>query len=200
MQTEIEVKWLNIDIDEMRRKLGDLGAELVQPERIMVRRPYDFPDKRLEKIGGWVRVRKEGDKTTLCYKQLNDRTLHGTKEITVVVDDFDVTCKFLEAIGLVSKSYQETKRESWKLGEVEIELDTWPWVLSFIEIEAPSEEKLRESAAKLNLDFSDALYGSVEPVYQAVYDVTEEEIDSWLEIRFVDIPDWLEIKRKANDR
>lgn len=184
----------------MRRKLSDLGAELVQPERIMVRRPYDFPDKRLEKIGGWVRVRKEGDKTTLCYKQLNDRTLHGTKEITVVVDDFDVTCKFLEAIGLVSKSYQETKRESWKLGEVEIELDTWPWVLSFIEIEAPSEEKLRESAAKLNLDFSDALYGSVEPVYQAVYDVTEEEIDSWLEIRFVDIPDWLEIKRKANDR
>lgn len=173
---------------------------MVQPERIMVRRPYDFPDKRLEKIGGWVRVRKEGDKTTLCYKQLNDRTLHGTKEITVVVDDFDVTCKFLEAIGLVSKSYQETKRESWKLGEVEIELDTWPWVLSFIEIEAPSEEKLRESAAKLNLDFSDALYGSFEPVYQAVYDVTEEEIDSWLEIRFVDIPDWLEIKRKANDR
>lgn len=197
MQTEIEAKWLDIDIEEMRRKLNDLGAQLIQSERVMKRCPYDFPDKRLEKVGGWVRVRNEGDKTTLSYKQLSDRTLHGTKETTVIVDDFETTCKLLEAIGLASKSYQETKRESWELGDVEIELDTWPWIPSFIEIEAPSEEKLKEVAGKLGFEMSNAMHGSVEPVYQVYYDVAEEEIDSRPEIRFIDVPEWLETKRKV---
>jgi hypothetical protein len=35
----------------------------------------------------------------------------------------------------------------------------------------------------------------VETAYQAVYDVTEEEINSWKEIRFIDIPAWLSSKR-----
>ena len=81
MQTEIEAKWLNIDIDAMRNKLKNIGAILVVPERMMTRSPFDFPDFSLEKKHGWVRVRNEGNKTTLSYKQLNDRSLHGTKGV-----------------------------------------------------------------------------------------------------------------------
>lgn len=195
MQTEIEAKWLNVDLDKIREKLADIGAICVNPERLMSRRVFDYPDKRLETIGGWVRVRNEGDKTTLSYKQLNDRTLHGTKEVSVLVDDFDKTCNFLIAIGLQSKAYQETKRESWRLGSIEIELDTWPWIPSFVEIEANDESKLRSVAEKLGLDYASALHGSVELAYQAVYDVTESEIDNWEEILFIDTPDWL-LKRK----
>jgi adenylate cyclase class 2 len=196
MQTEIEAKWLNIDIPEMRKRLIAAGATLEIPERLMVRSVFDHEDKRLEKIGGWVRVRDEGNKVTLSYKQLNNRTLHGTKEVTLIVDDFDNTCTFLTSIGLVENSFQETKRESWKLGDTEIELDTWPWIPSFIEIEAKDEAPLRETAEVLGLDFAHALHGSVETAYQAVYDVSEEEIDNWPEIRFSEIPDWLESKRK----
>lgn len=191
MHTEIEAKWLNIDKDEIRKKLKSLGAKLESPERLMTRRTFDFPGMTLEKHGGWVRVRNEGDKVTLSYKQLQDRTLHGTKEVTVVVNDFDSTCNFLMAIGMNPHAFQETKRESWKIGHVEIEIDTWPWIPSFVEIEAPSEEKLKEVAKKLNLDFSNALHGSVELAYQAVYDVAEQEIDNWEEILFSDVPDWL---------
>lgn len=153
MQTEIEAKWLNVDIDTMREKLRSAGATLVAVERHMKRRNYDYPDKHLEKIGGWVRVRDEGDKITLSYKQLNDRSLHGTKEVTVIVDDFDNTCIFLKAVGLKQTSFQETKHESWKIGDTEIELDTWPWIPSFIEIEAKNEEALRMTAVTLGLDF-----------------------------------------------
>lgn len=180
----------------MREKLKTCGAILIEPERMMTRKVFDFEDKRLDRIGGWVRVRNEGDKITMSYRQLNDRTLHGTKEVTVVVDDFDRTCSFLESIGLKPYSYQETKRESWRHGDVEIELDTWPWIPSFLEIEAPSEEKLKDTAAKLGLDFSNALHGSVETAYQAIYDVTEEEIDNWDEIKFSDVADWLSAKKK----
>jgi len=196
MNTEIEAKWLNVNHDEMRKKLKSAGAELVHAERRMTRKNFDYPDMKLEAIGGWVRVRDEGDKITLSYKQLNDRTLHGTKEVNVTVNDFDKTCSFLKLIGLVTTAYQETKRESWVLGDTEIELDTWPWIPTFVEIEAPSEEKLKSAAKMLGLDFSDALHGSVEIAYQAVYDVTEEEVDSWEEITFSDIPDWLAIKAK----
>lgn len=195
MQTEVEAKWLNVNLNEIRGKLRDVGAVCSSPERLMVRRAYDYPDKRLNKIGGWVRVRNEGNKTTLSYKQLNDRTLHGTKEISVSVDDFGRTCSFLDAIGLQSKAFQETKRESWKLGSVEIELDTWPWIPSFVEIEASNEIQLKSVAEKLGLNYTDALHGSVELAYQNIYDVTEEEVDGWEEILFIDTPDWL-LKRK----
>lgn len=197
MQTEIEAKWLNIDIAVMRQRLEAIGAKLVASERLMTRCVFDYPDKRLEKIGGWVRVRNEGDKITLSYKQLNDRTLHGTKEVTVVVDDFDTTCAFLQSIGLEQNSFQETKRESWKLDDTEIELDTWPWIPSFVELEAKDEAQLRKVATLLELDYQHALHGSVETAYQAVYDVSEAEIDNWSEIRFTPTPDWLEAKRKS---
>jgi hypothetical protein len=36
----------------------------------------------------------------------------------------------------------------------------------------------------------------VETAYQAVYDVTDEEIDAWEEIKFTTIPDWLRSKAK----
>lgn len=196
MQTEIEAKWVNVDFEVIRQKLRELGATLVQPERLMTRQVFDYPDKRLQKVGAWVRVRNEGEKITLSYKRLESRTAHGMKEATVAIDDFDAACTILESIGLESYAYQETKRESWKLGRVEIELDIWPWIPGFVEIEAASEDELKKAAEQLGLDYADALHGSVEIAYQAVYDVTEEEIDSWEEIKFIDVPDWLAVKRK----
>lgn len=197
METELEAKWLNVDIDAMRKKLHAIGAKLESPERLMTRKVFDYPDMRLEAIGGWVRVRNEGNKITLSYKQLTDRSLHGTKEVTVAVDDFENTCAFLTSIGLEANSFQETKRESWKLNDTEIELDTWPWIPSFVEIEAKDEAALRHTAQLLELNYDRALHGSVETAYQAVYDVSEEEIDAWEDIRFTPVPDWLEVKRKV---
>lgn len=197
MQTEIEAKFLNISHDEIRAKLQALGAKRVQPMRLMRRRNYDFPGRTLEKEKtGWVRVRDEGDKCTLAYKQLNDRTLHGTKEVSVTVGSFEEACHLLENIGLEAQSYQETKRESWQLGDVQIEFDEWPWIKPFIEIEAPTEEELKAMVDRLGLHMQDAVHGSVEIAYQAEYDVTEEEVDHWDKILFVPVPDWLEERRK----
>ncbi|MDP2704373.1 MAG: class IV adenylate cyclase [bacterium] len=196
METEIEAKFLDIDPERLRKKLKTLGAKLIHPERMMTRRTYDTPDKRLREVKGWVRVRNEGGKTTLSYKQLNDRTLHGTKEVTVVVDDFEKTCKFLTAIGLVQKAYQETRRGKWMLGDVEVTIDTWPWIPAFVELEGESEKALKKAAKDLGFDWKDAMHGSVETAYQKYYDVTEEEIDGWKKITFSPIPDWLEKKKK----
>ena len=197
MKTEIEAKFLKIDQDKLRARLKEVGAVLKYPERLMKRKVYDYPDQRLRKIGAWIRVRDEGEgKITLSYKQLLDRTLHGTKEIVVDVNDFQTMCDFLQACGFDSKSYQETKREKWMLGESEITIDTWPWIPTFVEIESETEEEIRKVSALLNFDWGQALHGSVETAYQDLYDVTEDEINGWEEITFTPVPDWLEIRRK----
>lgn len=197
MKTEIEAKFLNIDQAKLRARLKEIGAVMKYPERLMKRKVYDYPDARLKKIGAWIRVRDEGDGViTLSYKQLLDRSLHGTKEITLEVNDFETMCNFLQACGLDSKSYQETKREKWVLGESEITIDTWPWIPTFVEIESGTEEEIRKVCDLLSLDWTKALHGSVETAYQDLFDVTEEEIDGWEEITFIPVPDWLEIRRK----
>ena len=195
MKTEIEAKFPNIEAEVLRLVLKKKGAVLEHPEVSMRRKNYDYSDRRLEKIGGWIRVRDEGNKVTLSYKQLNDRTLHGTKEVNIVVDDFEKTCQFLEAIGTVAKAYQETKREKWNYKSVEITIDTWPWVPTFVELEGKTEELVREVANDLGFDWSKAMHGSVETIYQMHYDFTEEEIDGWESITFIAPPDWLLAKK-----
>ncbi len=194
METEIEAKFLNIDPEAMRRKLKESGGVLVHPEVLMKRRVFDHPTN---KQGDWFRVRDEGGKITMSYKKVIDRTVHGTKEISLEVLDFDAACAILAAAQLRPKAYQETRRETWNLHGAEVTIDTWPWIPTFIEIEAPSEEQVRNAAAALGLDWNTALHGSVEPAYQQVYEVTEEEIDGWTEIVFGPVPDWLEPRRRA---
>lgn len=197
MQTEIEAKFLHVDHDQARKKLQAIGAVCDQPMRLMRRKNYDFPDGRLgSRYNGWVRVRDEGDKITLSYKQLNDRTLLGTKEVSLTVDSFEAADAFLQSIGLEANSYQETKRESWRLDDVQIELDVWPWIDPFIEIEGAHEAAVHDIAKRLGFDIADAVYGSVEVAYQAEYNVTEDEIDGWPEIIFIDTPEHIARKRR----
>lgn len=196
MQTEIEAKFLDINTDSIRAALKENRAVFAHSERLMKRKVFDYPNKKLERIGGWIRVRDEGDKITLAYKRLIDRTIEGTKEISVIVDNFDATCDLLIAVGFDCKSYQETKREKWMLDGVEVTIDTWPWIPAFVELEGESEARLKDIAFKLGLDFTTALYGSVEIAYQAYYNVTEKEIDSWESVTFIPVPDWLEILKK----
>jgi len=196
MKTEVEAKFLDVVPEELREKLKQHGAQLIQPEVLMRRKVFDYQDARLEKIGAWIRVRDEGNKITMSYKRLVDRSFQGTKEITLTVDSFDAACDFLSAAGLDSRSYQETKRETWQLDGCEVTIDTWPWIPAFTELEAETEAEVEAAAAKLGFDWNQAMHGSVETAYQKYYNVTEEEIDHLEEIKFTPVPDWLEIKRK----
>src|SRR5690242_13343795 len=107
MTTELEAKWLDIDPEAIRELLGLIGGERIHAEQLMRRRNFDFPDKRLEKIGGWARVRDEGDRITMSYKQVKDQSLHGTQETELVIDSFEKGCQFLKDLGLEPYSYQE---------------------------------------------------------------------------------------------
>lgn len=199
MQIEFEAKFLDIDHDSLRSKLKALGAKLIEPERLMRRRNFDYPDKRLATTkSAWVRVRDEGGAVTMSYKQTNDYTVQGTEEINLAVDDFDTASDFLEALGLRQKSYQETKRESWLIDQVHVDLDTWPWIPPFVELEGPDEATIKLAAKKLGLDWSAHRAGDASVTYQQYYDVTTDEIVH-TELIFGPVPTWFD-KRKRKRR
>lgn len=196
MQIELEAKFLDVSPDEVRAKLRMHGAKLVHPERLMRRKAFDDSHGHLNQNRAWVRVRDEGDKVTMSYKQSDEDTLHGTQETVLTVDDFDRACAFLEEVGLVVKSYQETRREKWMLDSVEITIDTWPWVPTFIELEGQSEDDIKLAARALGFDWRAVMHGGVTPIYQRYYDVTHEEVNTCPKIVFEPVPEWLAAKRR----
>ena len=195
METELEAKWLDINHDEFREKLVKLGAKQIRPKTDMVRAVFDIPSGKSNKE--WVRVRDEGDQITMSYKRNEDKSLTGTKEICVVVDDFSKIVDFLIATGFQQKSFQETRRETWVFDGAEIDLDEWPWLPTFIEIETKTEEAMHQIARKLDLDIKNAMHAAVDLVYEKYYAVTPEEVNSWPAIKFSNVPEWLEkVRRK----
>lgn len=197
MEKEIEAKFLDVDHDTMRKDLQSLSAVLVQDMTPMRRINMDFPDGSLRNKGGWLRIRDEGTKVMTAYKQKNSPGIHGVQEVQTGVDSFDAAVALMKALGLVETSYQETKREIWMLDDSEVVLDIWPWVKPYIEIEGPSEDHVKAVAGKLGFVWEEAVFGPVEPVYQAEYDISVDEFHTLTHITFDGhIPAWLEERRK----
>lgn len=167
MKPEIEVKFVNVVIDEIREKLAALGATRLQSMCPMYRAVYE-PDA-LAARDAFVRVRDEGHKVSVTYKEFNGRHLHSAKEIETTVGDFDSMLQIFEQLDLKPKSYQESRRETWKLDEVEVVIDEWPHLQPYIEIEGESEEVVRNTATALGFDWDTAVFGTVTSVYQLQY-------------------------------
>lgn len=168
MKAEIEAKFLDVSFDDVRKKLEELGAVCEQPMRLMRRVAIENDFMRTGK-DSFLRVRDEGHRVTMTYKQFDDLSVNGAKEIEVEVSDFEATVAILEQAGLPSHTSQETRRETWRFGDAEIMLDEWPWLKPYIEIEAETEEDLRKLAEKLGFDWQDAVFGDVMAAYRAEY-------------------------------
>ena len=167
MQSEIEAKFININHDDMRVKLKSIGAECEEPLRLMRRVVVHNPVMNAK--NAFMRVRDEGHRTTLTYKQFDADSIDGAKELEVVVSDFDTMVAALDESGLKHDTYQESKRENWRIGEVEIMLDEWPWLNTYMEIEGPNEAVVRKTAEQLGLSWDDAVFGGVANVYLSQY-------------------------------
>lgn len=167
MKTEFEAKFLDIDIEDIRARLKDAGATLEKPMRLMRRVTID--NDIMKQQQGFARVRDEGDRVTMTYKQFDSLSVDGAKEFEVTVSDFDETVALLAATGLIQGSYQETKRETWHLNGTEVLIDVWPWLNPYIEIEATDSETVKHTAEALGLDWNQAAFGDVMTAYRNQY-------------------------------
>jgi len=174
---EYEATFPNINKDDIRQRLEKAGATLVKPENLMVRSVFELPSgHKIE--GGWLRVRNENDKITMSLKIVNGDKIEDQKEICLKIDNFEEGVKFLESIGCEPKAYQESKRELWILDEVEITIDEWPYLEPYVEVEGKSEEVVKNVSLKLNFNYNQALFCSVDALYDNKYKVGIDYINN----------------------
>ena len=171
MEIEYEATYLNIDKDEVRARLKSAGAKLIKPEFLQRRYVWHFP-KGHEIYGSWVRVRDEGDKITMSIKIVDGRNLEDQREVMLTIDNFDKAREMLNLLGCQERAYQETKRELWHLDKAEITIDEWPHLEPFVEVEAMSEEEVKNVSAKIGFDYSQAKFGSADFFYADKYNIS----------------------------
>ena len=176
MQIEYEATFTNVNKNEVRGQLELIGAKLVKPEFLQKRTVFNLPEGH-EIEGGWLRVRDEGDKITMSLKVVVAGKVENQKETCLIVNDYNEAVNFLKEIGCEQKSYQETKRELWKLDDVEITIDEWPFLEPFIEVEGKSEDEIKMVSEKLGFDYNQALFCAVDTLYSKQYGITEEFVD-----------------------
>jgi len=183
MDIECEAKFINIDKNDIRKRLAKAGAKLVRPEFLQKRIPFHLPkEKRSKDV--WLRVRDEGDKITMSLKMVTGDKIEDQKEICLEIDNFDRAVQLLTAIGCEPKSYQESKRELWKLDGAEITIDEWPFLEPLVEIEGPSEEAVKTVSEKIGFDYSDAIFGGVGKLYKMKYGIPPDKINNYPKIVF----------------
>lgn len=165
MKHEYEAKFLAVDVTDLQTRLTRLGAVQVLPRTLLTRKIFE--NDALD-VGAWIRLRDEGTRSTLTLKQVTDATtIDGTTEVETEVADLHAMAEILRRIGLREVRYQENYREEWRLGEVVFDFDTWPDLPTFVEIEGPDEASVRQAAALLELDYSEARFGSVDEIYKS---------------------------------
>ncbi len=171
MKTEIEAKFVDVDIEDVRERLRKAGAKLKHPMRDMRRALIEEEHHVANNM--FIRIRDEGDKVTLTLKKktksLEESTIDSTYEIETTVGDFDTTVELFKVAGWDITTYQESRRETWLLDDVEVVIDEWPWIKPYIEIEAESEELVRAAAAKLGYKWDSVVFGSVDVLYRRDY-------------------------------
>jgi adenylate cyclase, class 2 len=193
LQVEIEAKFLDVDIEDIRERLNKAGAVLVHPMRSM--RRVLIEEEHHAADNSFIRIRDEGDRITLTFKRrLNSdetSTIDSTHELETTVGDFDAAVGIFKEAGWEYTTFQESRRETWQLGEAEIVIDEWPWIQPYIEIEGPSAVVVKEATAALNFDWNDAVFGSVDVIYQRDYpNMSVRGVIDVKEVRFSDpVPD-----------
>lgn len=173
MDTEYEATFIKINKEEIREKLKKSGGILIRPEFLQKRIVFNLPEGH-EIKGGWLRVRDEGNRTTMSLKIVDGSKIENQKEICLTIDDFKKAKEFLNLTGCQEKAYQENKREVWRVDDTEVTIDEWPFLEPFIEIEGNSEKSVKEVAEKLGFNYKDALFCSTDTIYSMKYGIPED--------------------------
>lgn len=187
MKKEIEATFLSIDKNLLRLKLKEIGFKLKIPEYIMRRKTFDFSTIDAEK-NKWGRVRQEFDKVTMTIKEIRGSGINDIYEVEMIVNDFNTATEFFEACNIFPKAFQENRREVWIKDNIEATIDTWPGLNPFIEIEGPDEKSVREMSDKLGFDFNQAVFGSIDIVYEKETGISANKIINLPEITFANPP------------
>lgn len=161
MNIEYEVRVLDINRDYMIKKLEEVGCTF-KWDLLQRRYVYDFNPVEENK---WIRLRTNGKKTTLTIKKINNLKIDGTEELEIKVDDFDKTNELLNELGYVARNYQENRRRQYFYDDIEIDIDDWPLIPTYLEIEGKNEESVYKMIELLGIEKESVTTKDVATIY-----------------------------------
>ena len=71
----------------------------------------------------------------------------------------------MKELGYEDRGYQENRRVQYKYDGVEIDIDYWPLIPTYLEIEGPSEEKVYEIVELLGYNREECTAKDVDGIY-----------------------------------
>lgn len=168
MHIEYECTILEIDKEKFIEKIEKLGAKKIG-DFYQKRYVYDFNPVDPNK---WIRLRNNGKKTTLTIKNIVDKNkIGGTEELEIEVSNFENTNKILETLGYKSRNYQENKRVTYELDDVEIDIDSWPMIPTYVELEGKDEQSVINLIKKLEIEDKNITNYDVVSIYKEIYGI-----------------------------
>lgn len=128
----------------------------------------------------WIRLRKTVETKddgatkeliTLTIKHIlkNDESgIQQMKETEILVNSLEETNELLENLGFSYRSYQEKRRVKYILNEHEIDIDTWPGLPTYFEVEGKDKADLSNILNLLGYSFEDAVSCTVDEIYKEI--------------------------------
>ncbi len=175
MTPEIECRFLEIDKEALVAKLLELGA--TDKGEVMLEEVIIYgPNNAWKTEPRFIRIRKKGEKTELTYKEHRSQELGGAYEIEYGIDSLEKASAFFEAIGMPPFRRQQKRRHSLKLDDVTFDIDTWPTVPPYVEVEGPSELALKEAIAAVGYSWTNAIFNDAAWVLENKFNIKLKEL------------------------
>lgn len=173
--TEIEVRFLDIDKDALIKTLHSLKA-IDHGETLLEEMIFDFRYNEKGLTGEFIRLRKSNNTVFLTYKNHIAHAIQGTQEIEFEVSSWDKALAFLDVTCTGKKRHQQKKRHTFTLHSTTIDIDTWPRVPTYVEIEGPTEEAVKDMAVLLGFDWNKAVFENARVVIEKYYGISLEDV------------------------
>jgi len=175
---EIEVKFYLSDVNPIRRRIIETGADF-KGRVFETNLRFEDDDKRLIQKKSLLRLRKD-IKTTLTFKSeppFKDDQFKTLREFEIEVSDFSGMKKILESLGFHEEQVYEKWRETFVLSDTHLCLDTMPYG-DFLEIEGPKQH-IKELASRIGLKWHKRILLN----YLAIFDVIRKQLN----LKFSDV-------------
>jgi adenylate cyclase, class 2 len=153
MAHEIETKVLDIDSTNLQQKLEEVGAQKIQDTTLVVDW-YRIKGTKEGEDPWYLRIRSNSEgKHEVTWKAKSN--IQGVtskhKEINFLIEEPEKLADLFEELHLERYAHQEKKRISYTLKEWQFDIDQYPNMPAYAEVEGSSEEHVKEALQLLGL-------------------------------------------------
>ena len=122
----------------------------------------------------WIRLRETNGQATLTVKHIlnpemqkkSDSGFQPVLETEIPVKSIEDTNALLQQLGFVYRNYQEKMRTTYSLNGVEVDIDSWPLIPTYVEIEHDSMDTIHSIVNSLGLQDKEMVSCNTQDVYK----------------------------------